>query len=100
MIGLTKTQREILDYIEQFLDANRYAPTLQNIANAKGYKSLATVHRHLTNLEKKGFLKRGFNESHSMEVTVPDTIEARFRFEGKDRLWDNVGNCYWVKEQV
>src|ERR1700679_1442900 len=97
MSSLTRRQRNVLDFIESFNKENRYSPTLQQIGDALGLKSLATVHKHLTNLQNKGFLNRGFNKACSMEVTTPDTLDARFRFEGKDRLWDNVANCYWVK---
>ena len=100
MSALTRSQANVLNHIECFIAEKGYSPTLAEIGKEVGLKSLATVHKHLTNLQKKGFLKRGANEARSVEVTEPDTLNARFRFEGPDRLWDNVANCYWVREKA
>ncbi len=70
---LTKRQKEILDYIEAFLDEHGYAPSFEEIAAAFGYASLATVHEHLTNLEKKGYLRKSYNESRSLELVREDS---------------------------
>jgi SOS-response transcriptional repressor LexA len=96
----TQKQRVVLDFISEFTDSKGYAPTFQEIANGVGLKSLATVHKHLTNLQNLGFLKRGANKARTVEVTDPDALEGRFRFEGKDRLWDNVAGCYWTREAM
>ncbi len=53
-----KRQRQILDYISNSIDKYGYAPTLTEIARHLGLSSLATVHEHLENLEKKGFIRR------------------------------------------
>lgn len=65
---LTKRQREILDYISGYIDEHGYAPSFEEIAEAMGYGSLATVHEHLSNLERKGVIRRSFNESRAIEV--------------------------------
>lgn len=65
---LTKKQRQILDYVDRFVDANGYSPSFEEIADSFGYSSLATVHEHLTNLEQKGFLRKNYNRSRSLEV--------------------------------
>jgi len=70
---LTKRQKEILDYLESFIEANGYAPSFEEIAESFGYSSLATVHEHLSNLERKGYLRKSYNESRSLELTRPDT---------------------------
>ena len=67
-MALTKRQREILDYLAQYIDRNGYAPSFEEIAETMGYASLATVHEHLTNLEKKGVIRRSYNESRGLEV--------------------------------
>ena len=69
---LTKRQKEILDFIESFLDENGYSPSFEEIAEAFGYASLATVHEHLTNLERKGYIRRSYNESRSLELVRED----------------------------
>lgn len=68
---LTKRQKEILDYIEGFIIDQGYAPSFEEIAEAFGYSSLATVHEHLSNLERKGYIRKAYNESRSIEL-VPD----------------------------
>ena len=57
MLPLTKRQREILDYLTEFIQQNGYAPSLEEIGRRFGLSSLATVHKHLTNLQEKGFIK-------------------------------------------
>jgi len=65
---LTKRQREILDYVSGYVSEHGYAPSFEEIAEAMGYASLATVHEHLSNLEKKGVIRRAYNESRGIEV--------------------------------
>jgi repressor LexA len=65
---LTKRQKEILDYIESFIDDRGYAPSFEEIAESFGYSSLATVHEHLSNLERKGYIRKSYNESRSIEL--------------------------------
>src|SRR5262249_11391361 len=61
MLPLTKRQREILDYLNEFIQQHGYAPSLEEIGRRFGLSSLATVHKHLTNLQEKGFIKRAWN---------------------------------------
>ncbi len=68
MVPLTKRQREILDYLTEYIGDHGYAPSFEEIAAAMKYGSLATVHEHLSNLERKGVIKRSYNESRSIEV--------------------------------
>ena len=65
---LTKRQREILTYLNSYSEENGYAPSFEEIAAQFGYNSLATVHEHLSNLERKGYIKRGYNESRAIEI--------------------------------
>ena len=72
MLPLTKRQREILDYLHYFIEQHGYAPSLEEIGRRFGLSSLATVHKHLTNLQEKGFIRRAWNRSRSVElVTKP-----------------------------
>lgn len=57
-VTLYKRQKQILDFISQYVQKNSFSPTLTEIANALGVSSLATVHEHLTTMEKKGVIKR------------------------------------------
>jgi len=67
-MALTKRQRQILDYVESFIEAYGYSPSFEEIAEHFGYSSLATVHEHLSNLEQKGLLRKNYNKSRSLEV--------------------------------
>ena len=68
---LTRRQREILDYVAEHIGAKGYAPSFEEIARKFGFQSLATVHEHLTNLERKGYIRRAPNESRGIEVVPP-----------------------------
>jgi repressor LexA len=68
---VTRRQREILDFIAGQLDAKGYAPSFEEIARQFGFHSLATVHEHLTNLERKGYIRRAHNESRAIEIIPP-----------------------------
>ena len=65
---LTKRQREILNYLSGYSEQNGYAPSFEEIAEKFNYNSLATVHEHLSNLERKGYIKRSYNESRAIEI--------------------------------
>jgi repressor LexA len=73
MLPLTKRQREILDYLNEFIQRHGYAPSLEEIGRRFGLSSLATVHKHLTNLQEKGFIKRAWNRSRSVEMVPART---------------------------
>ena len=68
-MALTKRQKEVLDYLVIFLNRHGYSPSFEEIARALKLTSLATVHKHLSTLERKGFVRRGYNQSRSIEVT-------------------------------
>lgn len=68
---LTRRQSEILEFLRAHIAEQGYAPSFEEIAERFGFQSLATVHEHLTNLERKGFIKRSYNESRSIEVLPP-----------------------------
>jgi len=63
-----KRQRAVLEYISQYMQKNGYAPTIHEICDAIGVNSPATVHEHLTKLEKAGVLKRDWRRMRGMEV--------------------------------
>ena len=92
---LTKRQREILTYLDGYAGKNGYAPSFEEIAEHFNYNSLATVHEHLSNLEKKGYIthrKQGrafiflpvVDKTHARRSALK-TLVNRF-FEGSPRL--------------
>jgi len=70
-MALTKRQKQIYDYIADFVQRNGYSPSFEEIGDGMGLSSLATVHKHISNLEKKGLLKRDYNKSRSIDVLPP-----------------------------
>jgi repressor LexA len=76
VLPLTKRQREILDYLNEFIEQHGYAPSLEEIGRRFSLSSLATVHKHLTNLQEKGFIRRAWNRSRSVEL-VPTRVGGR-----------------------
>ncbi len=67
-VVIYKRQRQILDFLNQYIDKFGHAPTLVDIAKHLGVKSLATVHEHLAALEKKGLIKKSSGLVRSIEL--------------------------------
>jgi repressor LexA len=76
-MALTKRQKQVLDFIAGFVDENRYCPSYEEIAKGLDLASLATVHKHISILESKNYLKRGFNQSRSLEITAKYMAELQ-----------------------
>jgi repressor LexA len=76
-MALTKRQKQVLDFIAGFVDNNGYCPSYDEIAHGLELASLATVHKHISVLESKGYLKRGFNQSRSLELAPKYLQEQR-----------------------
>jgi len=70
-MALTKRQREVYEFIKQFIDTEGYSPSLEEICSHFGLSSVATVHKHVQHLVEKGFLRKGWNRSRSVEP-LPD----------------------------
>ena len=63
-----KRQRQIIDFIKQYIQSTGGAPTLRQIADSIGVSSLATVHEHLSTLESKGIIKRNPGKNRSIQI--------------------------------
>ncbi len=70
-MAITKRQRQVYDFISDFVQKNQYSPSFEEIKNGMGLNSLATVHKHISNLEKKGLLTRDYNRSRSIDLLPP-----------------------------
>jgi repressor LexA len=73
---VTRRQKEMMDFLDEYIDRNGYAPTIEETAEHFGLRSLATVHKHLTNLQKKGLIKRDWNRSRALEL-VPTAVKVQ-----------------------
>ncbi len=67
-MAITRRQREVYDFLQNFIDEHGYSPSFEEIGAGLGLSSLATVHKHLNNLQEKGLLKRDYNRSRSIDV--------------------------------
>jgi repressor LexA len=75
-MALTRRQKGILDYITGYIEDHGYAPSFEEIAAAFDYASLATVHEHVSNLERKGYIRKAYNQSRSIEVVTASASPA------------------------
>lgn len=74
-MALTRRQKQVLDFLMSFINKHGYSPSFEEIAESLGLSSLATVHKHMETLEGKGFIRRGYNRSRSVEVVaVPGSV--------------------------
>lgn len=76
-MALTKRQKDFLDFLSGFLEKHGYSPSYEEIASGMELASLATVHKHILSLESKDYLKRGFNQSRSLEISPKYYRELR-----------------------
>jgi repressor LexA len=74
---LTGRQQEIWDFLVDYVDRHGYPPTVREIGERVGLASPSTVHAHLANLERAGFLKRDPTKPRALELTGLRRPEAR-----------------------
>jgi len=77
-MALTKRQKDVLDFIADFVEENGYSPSYDELAQGLKLASLATVHKHIQALESRNYLQRLFNQSRSIEV-APKYMQERRR---------------------
>jgi repressor LexA len=70
-MAVTRRQRQVYDFISEFVQKNGYSPSFEEIGKGLDLSSLATVHKHISNLEKKGLLTREYNRSRSIDLLPP-----------------------------
>ncbi|HEX4652208.1 MAG TPA: transcriptional repressor LexA [Granulicella sp.] len=80
-MAITRRQKEVMDFLSAFTQKNGYSPSYEEIAAGLGVNSLATVHKHVTNLQNKGLLQRAHNRSRSIDV-----LPVRACKKGSDRV--------------
>src|SRR5207253_9981321 len=83
-MALTKRQKEVLDFIADFVEENGYSPSYEELAQGLKLASLATVHKHIQALEGRNYLQRLFNQSRSLEVS-PKYVQERRKSRQPER---------------
>lgn len=71
MSPLTPKQKRVLEFIDEYVTANGYPPSQQEIARAFGFRSLGTVQNYLVRLEREGALSREWNARRGMRLVSP-----------------------------
>jgi repressor LexA len=84
-MALTKRQKEVLDYLAEFITTKGYSPSFEEIAGALNLASLATVHKHISALEAKNYVRRSYNQSRSLEITARGYDETNRRTAASTR---------------
>lgn len=75
MEKLTPKQKDILDILKELIAKNGYPPTVREIGKRANLSSPATIHFHLKQLEKKGYIKQGENKNRTLKLLVPNEFE-------------------------
>ena len=70
-MAITRRQKQVYDFLARFVEEHGYSPSFEEIGEGLGLSSLATVHKHISNLEEKGLLKRDYNRSRSIDLLKP-----------------------------
>jgi len=82
-MSVTKRQKEILEFIRDFLASKGYSPTLEEIAERFGISSLNAVYKHLKSLEQRGYIRRLSNQARSIHIVEPDSGPATLPLLGR-----------------
>jgi repressor LexA len=78
-MALTRRQKELMDFLADFIQKNGYSPSYEEIAAGLHLASLATVHKHIQALQAKNYLRRSFNHSRSLEISERYVAEEQAR---------------------
>jgi repressor LexA len=78
-MALTRRQKELMDFLSNFIERHGYSPSYDEIATGLNLASLATVHKHVQALETKQYLKRSYNHSRSLEIAERYFSEEKAR---------------------
>jgi len=85
-MALTRRQRQVLDVIRDFIDHNGYSPSLEEIGARLDLSSVATVHKHVSHLVQKGFVRRSWNQNRSIEVVNQEAGPGAVRLPLSGRI--------------
>lgn len=72
----SKRQRELLNFVDGFIQGHGYGPSYREVMRALGYKSVSTVAVHIDGLISKGYLRKRDNSARSLEVVTTHFDDA------------------------
>lgn len=82
-VKLTKKQKQIVDFIVEFLKVNNYSPSYREIMTGLGLSSVSAVAEHIDNLVAKGIIKKTPGAARSLEVLYESHPETVALFNAK-----------------
>src|SRR3990167_9820285 len=106
---LNKRKKQILDYVNRYKTKNGFSPSLEEIKKKVGLSSVSTVHHHLKDLEKLGYLEKQGGKVRSIEpkeimVAIPlqGYIAAGQPIEAVcfARIWQMMGGCFFSSQRL
>jgi len=86
-MALTPRQKELLDFLADYIERHTWSPSYEEIAIGLDLASLATVHKHISSLEQKGYIRRSHNQSRSVEISQKYLTERT-----RERVAESVGS--------
>jgi repressor LexA len=93
----TKKQKELLTFIEDFINAHGYSPSYREIMQGLQYNSVATVALHVGNLIKRGHLLKRDRSARSLEVAKSSSTELQPKVTTKQL---KTSEAKWLVEKV
>lgn len=85
---LTKKQKELFDYLSNYIANNSISPSFEEMKNAVNLKSKSGIHRLITSLEQRGFIKRLKHKARAMEITK--TLTNNFNNINHDKKLNSI----------
>ncbi len=78
---LTKKQKELFDYLKEYISSNQISPSFEEMKEAVNLKSKSGIHRLITSLEQRGFIKRLKHRARAMEIIEKDSNIDKLNIE-------------------
>ena len=85
---LTKKQKELFDYLSNYIAKNSISPSFEEMKNAVNLKSKSGIHRLITSLEQRGFIKRLKHKARAIEITK--TLTNNFNNINQDKKLNSI----------
>ena len=104
-MALTKRQYQVLQFLDSFINLKGYCPSYNEIRKNLKLSSLATIHKHINTLEKKGFIRRNPNQSRSIELInrqpfTKMTVQNISTAVAKEKIKKGLGLHTYQKKQA
>lgn len=91
---MTEAQSRVLEVIRKFINSKGYSPSYEEIARNCGFTALATVNKHVTALERQGYLTFGYNRARSIALCpAPEIYGLKSCDQGHEKIYFGSVNC-------